>query len=244
MKLLVNNLKAQKEDLPILDGVTFELSVGERVLLMGPNGSGKTTLAMALLGSSGVEVSGDVLIENGKKVDLLKLSITERAKAGLYIGFQLPVEIPGVSAYEMLFEAYRSISGDAPVEVDEVRGIVDKYAAELGIDAEFLSRGLNEGFSGGEKKKMELLQMLVLKPKLAILDEPDSGLDADSVKYVNKALSLLGPDTGVLIISHDPRRLGLKDISRVYIIRDGKIVENGGMELIDRVGNKGYDFKN
>ncbi len=240
-QLKIENLKTEKEEAPILNGVSFVLSEGEKVLLMGPNGSGKTSLAMALLGDPSVNVVSGKIVLDGK--DITKLEPDKRAKLGLFVGFQNPVEIPGVNVYDILLAGYRAVHSGENLDIEEFRAKIDKIAVDLQIDNGLLSRGLNEGFSGGEKKKMELLQMLVLKPAFVILDEPDSGLDADAIKIVAKAISMLDAKTAVMVISHDAKRIRINDFNKVLILKNGLIVEEGGMELIDRVGKVGYESK-
>lgn len=240
----ITNLKVEVEDKLVLDGVSLNMEEGKKVLLMGPNGSGKTTLARVLLGDKQVKVvSGRITMkeESGKEMDLLKLDIDERAQRGIFVGFQHPVEIPGVGFYEFLLSAHREVLGEEAINIDEFYKNIDQIAKTLQIEPKLASRNINEGLSGGEKKKMELLQMVVMKPKYVILDEPDSGLDADSVKIVKKAIEELEKNVSVLIISHDAKRLGMKDFDQVLVMKSGKIVKTGGNELIDEVAKKGYE---
>ena len=240
-----NDVHATKDGEHILRGVTFELNKGERVLLMGPNGSGKTSFAHVLMGDPSYEAkSGTVTLKtNSGTEDMLSLSVHERARKGIFLGFQHPLSVPGVSAYELLYTAYREVHPE-DTEGDDIAVFEERIrdAAEtVGIEAEFLSRGVNEGFSGGERKKLELVQMLVLDPAYVMLDEPDSGLDADSVKAVKSAVESLPEDTAVLIISHDPTRLKMTDFDRVLIMSEGQVAESGGAELIERVSRDGYE---
>lgn len=245
--LEINNLKVEIDGEEVLQGVSVHVGRGEKVLLMGPNGSGKTSLARVLLGDARFKIiSGEVTAElDGQKLNLLKLSPEDRARKRLFVGFQAPVEIPGVSFYDLLFQSSREIktedSQNEVLEMDEFYDRVDEIAGVLSVDKNLLSRGVNENMSGGEKKKMELLQMVVLKPRLVILDEPDSGMDADSVKYIRKALDLLDKNTSVLLISHDPSRLGISAFDKVLVMKRGKIVKEGRTELIKQVSKEGYD---
>ncbi len=235
--LEVKGLQAQIAGEPILNGVNFAIDAGKRVLLLGPNGSGKTTLVKAILGDNDLKIdSGDILLD-GKSI--LKLNAAERARLGIFVTFQSPVVIPGVNVYEVLLASLRE-RGDL-TEVSEVEKIVDEVARKLNIDEKMLVRSLNDGFSGGEKKKFELLQMLVLKPKYVIMDEPDSGLDADAVQLIAKAIDLLPAETGVAVISHDPKRLKISSFDAVYIMKSGSIAKSGGAELIDSVLKNGYE---
>jgi len=242
--LRISNLKVNVGDKRILQGTTLSLDRGEKVLLMGPNGSGKTTLARALLGDDRLKlVSGKITVENGGGiVDITNLSVSERAKRGIFVGFQSPVEIPGVGFNELMFFAYRELheNEEAALEIEDFYEKVEHVAQKLGLKRNLVDRCVNEGLSGGECKKMELLQMVILKPKYAILDEPDSGLDTDSIKIVGKAISMLDEKTGVLVISHDAKRLKVENFDRVLIIKGGKIAKEGGVELIEAVSEKGY----
>lgn len=243
--LTIDNLSAVREDIEILDKVTLSIRPASTTLLMGPNGSGKTSLARVIVGDPSYRLTGGSMkLGYGSKTeDLLPLSSHERARRGLFVSFQLPIELPGVSTYEFLFASYKAVHPDEvkDLEVDEMDSMIDAAAEKLGIPEGILMRGVNDGFSGGERKKLELLQMVVLRPRDVILDEPDSGLDADSVKLIRKALGLIEKNAGVLIISHDAPRLGDIHFDAVSIMREGTISEQGGMELIERVSRQGYD---
>lgn len=246
----IEKLSAKKGDIEILRNVTLDIRPAACTLLMGPNGSGKTSLARVLLGDPEYIVTGgkvEVYENNNndkrKPVNLLALTPPERARNGLFVSFQNPIELPGVSTYEFLFAAYKAIypKEKKDLDVDEMNGMIENRADELGIPLPLLSRGVNEGFSGGERKKLELLQMLVLQPKYIVLDEPDSGLDADSVKMIARALLLLDRGPGVLIISHDAKRLENVNFDSVCVMREGTIVEYDGNELIERISRTGYE---
>jgi Fe-S cluster assembly ATP-binding protein len=231
---------------------------------MGPNGSGKSTLVKAILGDEDVKVqSGELLLckqkelemekkaektnEDKRKekngmgcINLLNMSTSQRAEKGIFVGFQHPPSIPGVSFVDLLFFAYKKLFGDETVSLDEFYDKLEIYAKELGIDEKLMTRNVNEGLSGGEKKKMELLQMLVLKPQYIFLDEPDSGMDADSVKMIQKAVSIVKKDCAVAIISHNPQNLDIKNYDEVVVFKDGKIVRRGDSRLIEKVSEEGY----
>jgi Fe-S cluster assembly ATP-binding protein len=243
--LNIENLSAAREDVEILTKVNLEVRPSSMILLMGPNGSGKTSLARVLLGDPEYRVTEGsiVLRDNDSSINFLELSVHERARKGLFVSFQIPVELPGVSTYEFLFASYRAIHHEEgkDLDVDELQGMVEEAAEKIGVPEPMLSRGVNEGFSGGERKKLELLQMVVLQPLYIILDEPDSGLDADSVKTIGTSLALLKNKPGVLIISHDAKRLGAVHFDSVCIMHKGTIAEYGGTELIERVSTQGYD---
>lgn len=243
--LTVKNLSAAREDVEIVSKVNLEIRSDTCTLLMGPNGSGKTSLARVLVGDLDYRVTeGSVSLKLDDKVlNLLALPAHERARKGIFVSFQNPIELPGVSTYEFLFASYKAVFPDEgkDLDVDEIRGIVEMAAEHVGMPEGMLERGVNEGFSGGERKKLELLQMIVLQPSYVVLDEPDSGLDADSVKMITKSLDLIKTKPGVLIISHDAKRLGDIHFDSVCIMKDGTISEYGGIELIERISTQGYD---
>jgi Fe-S cluster assembly ATP-binding protein len=231
MALRVKKMLVSIEGKQILKGVSLEIKAGEVVALMGPNGSGKSSLAQSLMGCvPSIELDGESLV--GKSVD-------ERAKMGLFLAFQYPVGIDGVNVKEILLTAIRSRGGK--LSAFELRQVVEQEAKKMGIDKELLTRSLNDGFSGGEKKKMEMLQMNILKPKYAVLDETDSGLDIDALKIVaegTKRLSKKG--VGVLVITHYKRILEYLKPNRVLVMKNGKIVAQGGEELVKSLEKKGY----
>ncbi len=236
--LEIKNLHVEVEGKEILKGLTLNLELGKIHALMGPNGSGKTTLAHVLMGHPKYKVvSGEILL-NGK--NLIKMDPHERAKEGLFLSFQIPVEISGVSISNFLRQAYNSLK-EKKLSLLEFRYLLEKKARELGIDAKFLNRYVNQGFSGGEKKKMEILQMAVLDPRVAILDETDSGLDIDALRAVAKAVNLfMNDEKAVLIITHYKRILDYVNPDKISIISNGKIVAEGGEEMVDMLEEKGY----
>ena len=242
--LRIHEVSAKKDNGQIIKKISIELKPGERILLMGPNGSGKTSLSRVLMGDPLYKVtSGKIeLVDEKETIDVLQLSPQERARRGIFISFQNPVPIPGVNAYEFLYAAHREIYPEVSkkMEVSEFEKLLEDAADTLGVGMELLGRAVNEGFSGGERKKLELVQMLVLRPKYVVLDEPDSGLDADTVKLVKKAVDALGNKSSVLVISHDPSRLGMKKFDQVCIMKEGAISEKGGTDLIAKVAKGGY----
>jgi Fe-S cluster assembly ATP-binding protein len=240
--LRISDLTLKVDGKQILKNVSLELPRGQKKLLMGPNGSGKSTLVRALLGDEKLEVTtGEMVIENGKKKNLLKMNVAKRAEKGLFIGFQHPAEIPGVSFSDLLFFSYRKLSQDKNVDFEAFYERLEDLCDELNIEKKLLTRSVNEDLSGGEKKKMELLQMVSLDPDYVVLDEPDSGMDADSVQMIPKAIEMVKEDSGILVISHNAENLGIKDFDEVLIMKRGKIVERGGGELISKVSKSGYE---
>jgi len=230
---------------PILKGVDFELKQGEVHALMGPNGCGKSTLAYALAGHPNYEVTDGTVELDG--VDILERDPSERARLGLFLAFQYPVTIPGVKVADFLRHAISNVrnpdrkEGEGLVPMREFRKELRSQMDELGIEFEFARRYLNEGFSGGEKKRMEILQLAMLKPRFAFLDETDSGLDADAVKIVSEGLSrLAGEDMGVLIITHHERLLEYNTPDYTHVMLTGQIVETGGAELAHELHEEGY----
>lgn len=243
--LKIQNLHVSVEGTPILKGVDFEMTQGEIHALMGPNGSGKSTLAYAVVGHPGYEITdGSVEIDG---TDVLELDANERARAGLFLAFQYPVTIPGVKVADFLRHAVSNVrnperkEGEDLMPMREFRSEIREQMKNLGMDAGFARRYLNEGFSGGEKKRMEILQLAMLKPKFAILDETDSGLDSDAVKVVSDGIAkLAGPDMGVLIITHHDRLLEYNTPQYTHVMLGGRIVETGGPELAFELHNDGY----
>ena len=236
--LEIKDLHATVDGKPILKGVTLTIRPGELHALMGPNGSGKSTLANVLMGHPKyVVTSGQVLID-GK--DLLAMATDERAKAGLFLSFQYPVEIPGVTVENFLRTAVNAVS-DADHGVAEFHAILKAKLAEFDMDEAFGRRYLNEGFSGGEKKRMEILQMLLLDPRYAILDETDSGLDVDALKVVAGGINRLrDANHGVLLITHYNRILEHVVPTHVHVFKDGRIVKSGDKDLAMEIETRGY----
>ncbi len=225
---------------PILRGVDLTIASGETHAIMGPNGSGKSTLAYSLAGHPKYEITSGSVTLDGE--DLLSLSVDERARAGMFLAMQYPVEVPGVSVANFLRTAKTAIDGQAPpvrTWVKEVRGAMDA----LRMDPTFAERSVNEGFSGGEKKRHEILQMELLKPKFAILDETDSGLDVDALRVVSEGVNRVrsGGEVGVLLITHYTRILRYITPDFVHVFVDGRVAEEGGPELAERLENEGYD---
>ncbi|MDO8144744.1 MULTISPECIES: Fe-S cluster assembly ATPase SufC [Isoptericola] len=225
---------------PILRGVDLTIKSGETHAIMGPNGSGKSTLASALAGHPKYEVTSGTVTLDGE--DVLAMSVDERARAGLFLAMQYPVEVPGVSVANFLRTAKTAIDGDAPSLrhwAKEVRGAMEN----LRIDSSFAERSVNEGFSGGEKKRHEILQMELFKPHFAILDETDSGLDVDALRVVSEGVNRAkeSTDVGVLLITHYTRILRYIKPDFVHVFVDGRIAEEGGPELAERLEEEGYD---
>ena len=241
--LTVSNLHATVADKPILNGVSLHIPAGEVHAIMGPNGSGKSTLAYVLAGRPGYEVSEGGASFDGR--DLLAMEPHERAAAGLFLGFQYPVEIPGVSMLQFLREslnAQRRARGEEEASGAEFIRLAKAQAAALGMDAEMLKRPGNVGFSGGEKKRAEMVQMAIIGPKFAVLDETDSGLDIDALKSVGAGINAImrAPDKGVLLITHYQRLLDYVRPDRVHVLNGGRIVRSGGPELAHELEREGY----
>lgn len=225
---------------PILRGVDLTLESGKTHAIMGPNGSGKSTLAYSLAGHPKYEITQGTVTLDGE--DLLEMSVDERARAGLFLAMQYPVEVPGVSVSNFLRTAKTAIDGDAPALRHWVKDV--KVAMEnLRMDSAFAERSVNEGFSGGEKKRHEILQLELLKPKFAVLDETDSGLDVDALRVVSEGVNRVkeNTDAGFLLITHYTRILRYITPDFVHVFVDGKIAEEGGPELADRLEAEGYD---
>ncbi len=241
--LNIQNLHAEIDGKEILKGLTLSLNAGEVHAIMGPNGAGKSTLGYVLGGRNGYEATSGSVTFDGQ--DLLELAPHERAAAGLFLGFQYPVEIPGVSNVQFLREAanaQRRNRGEAPLSGAEFLKLARAQAAALGMDAEMLKRPVNVGFSGGEKKRNEMVQMGILNPKLAILDETDSGLDIDALKAVGEGINRImrAPDKAVLLITHYQRLLDYVKPDFVHVLADGRIVRSGGPELAHELEREGY----
>ena len=223
----------------ILRGVDLTIRSGETHAIMGPNGSGKSTLAYSIAGHPKYIITGGSVTLDG--ADVLEMSVDERAKAGLFLAMQYPVEVPGVSVSNFLRTAVTAIRGEAP-KVRTWVGEVKAAMASLNMDTDFSERNVNEGFSGGEKKRHEILQMELLKPKIAILDETDSGLDVDALRIVSEGVNRVkaNSDLGVMLITHYTRILRYIKPDYVHVFANGKIVEEGGPELADKLEEKGY----
>ncbi|PJI95273.1 Fe-S cluster assembly ATPase SufC [Luteimicrobium subarcticum] len=225
---------------PILRGVDLTIGSGEIHAIMGPNGSGKSTLAYSLAGHPKYQVTGGTVTFDGE--DVLAMSVDERARAGLFLAMQYPVEVPGVSVSNFLRTAKTAIDGEAPALRTWVKD-VKSAMADLRMDSEFAERSVNEGFSGGEKKRHEILQLELLKPKFAVLDETDSGLDVDALRIVSEGVNRAHQATGlgVLLITHYTRILRYIKPDHVHVFVDGRVAEEGGPELAERLENEGYD---
>jgi Fe-S cluster assembly ATP-binding protein len=243
-ELEIRNLHVDVEGKQILKGVDLDVSRGEIHALMGPNGSGKSTLANTIMGHPGYEITDGKIFFQGE--DVTELEPDDRARLGLFMAFQYPSAIPGVSVINFLrtaINAHRKARGEDPINLKDFRKELEEKMEILRVDRDFTKRYLNEGFSGGEKKRCEILQMAVLKPVVAVMDETDSGLDIDALRTVAEAVNAMrGPDLGVLIITHYQRILGYITPDFVHIMLDGKIVEEGGGELASQLEQKGYDW--
>ncbi len=240
--LSISNLNARIDDKPILRGIDLEVKPGEVHAIMGPNGSGKSTLGYVLSGREGYEVTAGSVSFDGH--DLLAMATEERARAGLFLAFQYPVEIPGVSNMEFMKAAVDAVRAHRGVEaLDAVRfmRLAREKCESIGLKADFLKRGVNEGFSGGEKKRNEVLQMMLLEPRLAILDETDSGLDIDALQVVAAGVnSLRAPDRSFVIVTHYQRLLDYIVPDFVHVLAQGRIVRSGGRELALELEERGY----
>lgn len=243
IKNLHVNVNTEQGKIEILKGVDLVINSGETHAVMGPNGSGKSTLAYSIAGHPRYEVTDGEILLDGE--DVLEMSPDERARVGLFLAMQYPVEVPGVSVSNFLRTAKTAIAGEAPALrtwVGEVRGAMEN----LRIDSSFTERNVNEGFSGGEKKRHEILQLELLKPQFAVLDETDSGLDVDALKVVSEGVNRAkeNSDLGVLLITHYTRILNYIKPDFVHVFVDGQIAEQGGPELADRLEAEGYDRYN
>jgi len=239
MSLEIQNLHVRIEEREILRGLNLTVRKGETHALMGPNGSGKSTLANTIMGNPVYEVTDGKIIFNGE--DLTEASPDERARSGLFMAFQYPATIPGVSVANFLRMAVNA-KREEPIKVKEFGKLLGENMELLRIDRAFTSRYLNEGFSGGEKKRAEILQLAMLKPEIAVLDETDSGLDIDALRIVSDGVNALrGPEMGSLIITHYTRILDYVKPEFVHIMLDGRIVREGGPELATALEDTGYD---
>ncbi len=242
--LEIKDLKASTGETPILDGLSLSVQPGEVHAIMGPNGSGKSTLAQVIAGHEDYVVTGGSVTYKDK--DLLELEPEERAREGIFLGFQYPVEIPGVNNAYLLkaaLNAKRKHNGQGEVDAFEFLKLAKEKMAVLGIDPKFLNRGVNEGFSGGEKKRNEILQMAMLEPELAILDETDSGLDIDALKAVAEGVNALrSPDRAIVLVTHYQRLLDYVEPDVVHVLSGGKILRSGDKSLALELEEKGYDW--
>ena len=239
-KLIIQDLHVSVEGKEILKGVNLEIDMGKTYALMGPNGSGKSTLANALMGHPKYKIDKGKIFLNGQEITNLKPN--EKAKLGLFLSFQYPSEISGVTLSTFLRTCLNSIK-DEKLSVVEFHKLIKQKMSELNMDPSFSKRYLNEGFSGGEKKRAEILQMTMLNPKFALLDETDSGLDVDALKIVATGINKLrGPNLGILLITHYYRILEYITPDAVHVMYNGRIIKSGGKELAKEIEKNGYDF--
>jgi Fe-S cluster assembly ATP-binding protein len=242
--LEINNLKSRIGDTEILRGLSLSVNAGEVHAIMGPNGSGKSTLAQVIAGHADYEVTAGTVTYNGQ--NLLELEPEERAREGIFLGFQYPVEIPGVNNAYLLkaaVNAKRKYQGLGEVDAFEFLKLAREKMATLGMDPKFLNRGVNEGFSGGEKKRNEILQMAMLEPSLAILDETDSGLDIDALKAVAEGVNgLRSPERAIILVTHYQRLLDYIQPDFVHVLSQGRIVRSGDKSLALELEERGYDW--
>jgi Fe-S cluster assembly ATP-binding protein len=242
--LEIRNLHVSAEDKEILKGLDLDVSKGEIHALMGPNGSGKSTLANAIMGHPSLEVTdGEIRFGGG---EITEEAPEDRARAGLFMAFQYPVAIPGVTVAKylrMAVNSHREARGEPEIKLKDFRKEAEAAMELMNIPREFSSRYLNEGFSGGEKKRMEILQLAMLRPELAVLDETDSGLDIDALRTVAEGVNkFAGPDMGILIITHYQRILHLVKPDFIHVMFDGRIVKEGGPELVETLEERGYGW--
>lgn len=240
--LKIENLHAEIDGKAILKGIDLDVNAGEVHAIMGPNGSGKSTLANILAGRDSFTVTDGSITYDGK--DLLDLDPNERACEGIFLGFQYPVEIPGVSNLYLLraaLNARRKYRGEDEIDAMAFMKLIQEKIKTVGMQMDMVKRGVNEGFSGGEKKRNEILQMLVLEPRLAVLDETDSGLDIDALKTVSEGINALrSAERGIVLVTHYKRLLQHVEPDHVHVLADGKIVKSGGPELADELEAEGY----
>lgn len=242
--LKITDLKAKIEGKEILRGLNLDVKAGEVHAIMGPNGAGKSTLGYVLSGRAGYEVTGGTMLMDGK--DLSTMDTEERAKEGLFLAFQYPVEIPGVSNLEFLkasVDAVREHRGLPALDAVAFMKLAREKCKAVNLDQNFLKRGVNEGFSGGEKKRNELMQMMLLEPKVAILDETDSGLDIDALQVVADGVNALrSPDRAIIVVTHYQRLLDYIIPDYVHVLSNGQIVRSGGKELALELESRGYGW--
>ena len=242
--LEIQNLHVSAEDKPILKGLDLEVSKGEVHALMGPNGSGKSTLANAIMGHPALAVTEGKINFNGEEIT--EAAPDERSRGGLFMAFQYPISVPGVTVAKylrMIVNAHREARGEPEIKIKDFARTTQEAMEMLKVPREFSSRYLNEGFSGGEKKRMEMLQMTLLRPSMAVLDETDSGLDIDALRTVAEGVNrVAGPEMGILIITHYQRILHMVEPDRVHVMFEGRIVKSGGPELVGELEEKGYGW--
>jgi len=242
--LLIKNLQASINGTPVLKGIDLEIKPGEIHAIMGPNGSGKSTLSKILAGHPAYEITGGSITYCGE--DITPLSPAERAQAGVFLSFQYPVEIPGVANVSFLKASVNSIrkaQGKTPMDAMDFLGFIREKCKQLEIDESFLYRNVNEGFSGGEKKRNEILQMFALEPKLAILDETDSGLDIDALGVIAGGINAMrSPERGIIMVTHYQRLLNYVEPDYIHVLADGKIIKSGDKSLALILEDKGYSW--
>jgi Fe-S cluster assembly ATP-binding protein len=242
--LEIRNLHVSAEDKEILKGLDLEVSRGEVHALMGPNGSGKSTLANSIMGHPAFDVTEGEIVFKGEEIT--EADPEERSRAGLFMAFQYPVAIPGVTVAKylrMALNAHREVRGESQISLKDFRRQTEEAMELVDIPREFSSRYVNDGFSGGEKKRLEILQLAMLRPQIAVLDETDSGLDIDALRVVAKGVNrFAGPEMGVLIITHYQRILHLVEPDFVHVMFEGRIVKQGGPELVTELEDKGYGW--
>ena len=238
--LSIDGLRVSVEDTEIIKGLSLNIRIGEIHAIMGRNGSGKSTLVNAIMGHPAYEITSGSIKFNG--VDIEEMEVFERARAGMFLSFQYPSSIPGVQVGTFLRKSVSSVRGDSAPSAREFRKELKSHMESLNMDKSFLARYVNDGFSGGEKKRLEILQMLLLNPCLALLDETDSGLDIDALRVVSDGINSIAPKVGCLLITHYERLLEHVKPDYVHVMIDGKIVKTGNAELASELESRGYDW--